>query len=110
MKHRAAVFLITLFVSAIVLLLQLVQTRILSVMLWHHFVYITITMALLGFADEHSMGVGDQRFRVGHRFRSGRTARDAFRIQFCDPARGSVLYRGRVQRPAVSEERPPPSD
>ncbi len=37
-------------VSASVLLLQLVQTRIFSVMLWHHLTYLVVTFTLLGFA------------------------------------------------------------
>jgi hypothetical protein len=37
-------------VSAAVLLLQLVQTRIFSVMLWHHLTYLVVTFTLLGFA------------------------------------------------------------
>lgn len=37
-------------VSAAVLLLQLVQTRVFSVMLWHHLTYLVVTFTLLGFA------------------------------------------------------------
>lgn len=37
-------------VSASVLLLQLVQTRIFSLMLWHHLTYLVVTFTLLGFA------------------------------------------------------------
>ncbi len=37
-------------VSAAVLLLQLVQTRLFSVMLWHHLTYLVVTFTLLGFA------------------------------------------------------------
>jgi hypothetical protein len=37
-------------VSAAVLLLQLVQTRIFSFMLWHHLTYLVVTFTLLGFA------------------------------------------------------------
>ncbi|MGQ0553925.1 MAG: hypothetical protein ACT4PU_11990 [Planctomycetota bacterium] len=37
-------------VSAAVLLLQLVQTRIFSVMLWHHLTYLVVTFTMLGFA------------------------------------------------------------
>ncbi len=37
-------------VSASVLLLQLVHTRILSPMLWHHLTYLVVTFTLLGFA------------------------------------------------------------
>jgi hypothetical protein len=36
--------------SAAVLLLQLVQTRIFSVMLWHHLTYLVVTFTMLGFA------------------------------------------------------------
>ena len=36
--------------SAAVLLLQLVQTRLFSVMLWHHLTYLVVTFTLLGFA------------------------------------------------------------
>ena len=36
--------------SAAVLLLQLVQTRVFSVMLWHHLTYLVVTFTLLGFA------------------------------------------------------------
>jgi hypothetical protein len=36
-------------VSAAVLMLQLVQTRIFSVISWNHIVYFIITIALLGF-------------------------------------------------------------
>jgi len=39
-----------LLVSAAVLLLQLVQTRIFSVMLWHHLTYLVVTFTLVGFA------------------------------------------------------------
>lgn len=49
MSHRT-VFAIVFVVSALMLLLQFLQTRILSFALWHHFVYIVITMALLGMA------------------------------------------------------------
>ncbi len=42
----ATVFLI----SALALLLQLLQTRILSVAYWHHVMYYVVTMALLGYA------------------------------------------------------------
>ena len=35
---------------AAVLLLELVQTRIFSVMLWHHLTYLVVTFTLLGFA------------------------------------------------------------
>jgi hypothetical protein len=37
-------------VSAAVLLLELVQTRVFSVMLWHHLTYLVVTFTLLGFA------------------------------------------------------------
>ncbi len=37
-------------VSAAVLLLQLVQTRVFSYMLWHHLTYLVVTFTLLGFA------------------------------------------------------------
>ncbi|HTE04703.1 MAG TPA: hypothetical protein VK824_00800 [Planctomycetota bacterium] len=37
-------------VSAAVLLLQIVQTRLFSVMLWHHLTYLVVTFTLLGFA------------------------------------------------------------
>jgi hypothetical protein len=37
-------------VSAAVLLLQLVQTRIFSVMLWYHLTYLVVTFTMLGFA------------------------------------------------------------
>ena len=36
--------------SASVLLLQLVQTRLFSVMLWHHLTYLVVTFTMLGFA------------------------------------------------------------
>lgn len=36
--------------SAAVLLLQLVQTRVFSVMLWHHLTYLVVTFTMLGFA------------------------------------------------------------
>ncbi|MDP2927681.1 MAG: hypothetical protein Q8N80_02640 [Candidatus Omnitrophota bacterium] len=47
---RRLLFFIVLVTSAVTLELQLLQIRILSVALWYHFVYIVITMALLGFA------------------------------------------------------------
>lgn len=37
-------------VSASVLLLQLAQTRVFSVMLWHHLTYLVVTFTMLGFA------------------------------------------------------------
>jgi len=37
-------------ISAAVLLLQIVQTRVFSVMLWHHLTYLVVTFTLLGFA------------------------------------------------------------
>lgn len=47
---KKALFFIILITSVVTLELQLLQTRILSVALWYHFVYVVITMALLGFA------------------------------------------------------------
>ena len=41
--------LIAFTVSAAVLILQLVQTRILSVIFWNHFVYAIVALVLLGF-------------------------------------------------------------
>ncbi len=49
MREKAPYSLIF-FLSALTLQLEFLQTRILSFALWHHFVYIVITMALLGFA------------------------------------------------------------
>ncbi len=42
-------------VSAAVLALQVLQTRILSVMMWHHHSYMVVTMTLLGFAAAGSL-------------------------------------------------------
>lgn len=53
--QRKLYFGIILLFSALTLLLELLQTRILSVALWFHFVYIVITMALLGFAASGTM-------------------------------------------------------
>ncbi|MDD4954988.1 MAG: hypothetical protein PHP17_02990 [Candidatus Omnitrophica bacterium] len=50
MASRKIMLFVVLITSIITLELQLLQTRILSVVLWYHFVYIVITMALLGFA------------------------------------------------------------
>lgn len=50
MASKKIMLFIVLVTSIITLELQLLQTRILSVVLWYHFVYIVITMALLGFA------------------------------------------------------------
>lgn len=47
---KKLVLIIVFITSALTLQLELLQTRILSFALWHHFVYIVITMALLGFA------------------------------------------------------------
>lgn len=42
-------------VSAAVLAMQVLQTRILSVMMWHHHSYMVVTMTLLGFAVAGSL-------------------------------------------------------
>ena len=42
-------------VSAAVLALQVLQTRLLSVMMWHHHSYMVVTMTLLGFAAAGSI-------------------------------------------------------
>jgi hypothetical protein len=47
---KKTICIIVLIISALTLQLELLQTRILSVALWFHFVYMVITMALLGFA------------------------------------------------------------
>lgn len=47
---KRIVLLTVLIISALTLQLEFVQTRIFSFALWNHFVYIVITMALLGFA------------------------------------------------------------
>ncbi|MEW6102081.1 MAG: hypothetical protein AB1481_07325 [Candidatus Omnitrophota bacterium] len=47
---KKSLFFIVFITSVLTLELELLQTRILSVALWYHFVYIVITMALLGFA------------------------------------------------------------
>jgi hypothetical protein len=57
--------------SAAVLLLQLVQTRIFSVMLWHHLTYLVVTFTMLGFAAggtvlacRHKLMAGDVSRRL----------------------------------------------
>jgi hypothetical protein len=50
-------------VSALTLLLELVQGRVLSVACWYHLVYFVITMALLGFAASGSALASSQRIR-----------------------------------------------
>lgn len=50
-------------ISALTLNLELLQTRILSVALWYHFVYIVITMALLGFATSGTVLAISARLR-----------------------------------------------
>lgn len=47
---KKIIFIAVLIISALTLQLELLQTRILSVELWFHLVYMVITMALLGFA------------------------------------------------------------
>jgi len=42
-------------VSAAILALQVLQTRVLSVMMWHHHSYMVVTMTLLGFAAAGSL-------------------------------------------------------
>ena len=44
-----------LLLSAAVLLLELVQVRVFSVMLWHHLTYLVVTFTLLGFAAGGSL-------------------------------------------------------
>ena len=51
----AAVALGLFLVSAGILALQVLQTRILSVQMWHHHSYMVVTMTLLGFAAAGSL-------------------------------------------------------
>lgn len=53
-------YLVVLVIFALTLQLEFLQTRIFSVVLWHHFVYIVITMALLGFAASGTALSGGQ--------------------------------------------------
>ncbi|HZJ70755.1 MAG TPA: hypothetical protein VFF36_07465, partial [Planctomycetota bacterium] len=51
--------------SASVLLLQLVQTRLFSVMLWHHLTYLVVTFTLLGFAAGGAILSGRRAWLTG---------------------------------------------
>jgi len=53
-------------VSAAVLLLQIVQTRIFSVMLWHHLTYLVVTFTLLGFAAGGAVLACRRRWLTGN--------------------------------------------
>ncbi len=70
--HAAPVAVGLFLVSAAVLALQVLETRILSVQMWHHHSYMVVTMTLLGFGAAGSVAsvlpgllAGDVRRRMG---------------------------------------------
>jgi len=50
-------------VSALTLELEFLQTRMFSFILWHHFVYMVITVALLGYAAAGTFLSTNKRFK-----------------------------------------------
>lgn len=60
---RAAALLVVLTLSALALLLQLVQVRLFSFVYWYHLMYYIVTMALLGFAASGTLLAVSPRLR-----------------------------------------------
>jgi hypothetical protein len=68
---RKLVFITIAFVSFSTLLFELLQTRMLSFIFWHHIVYLTVSMALLGFGISGTLvAIFQEKFTVGRRLMS----------------------------------------